>query len=53
MGYNEIVVMALLLLTPLAYGQPLNYGIISGQICCASSGNCPLGQWEFRECGCA
>ena len=51
MGYNQIVVMALLLLTPLAYGQlpgispdliP-SVANVTGRICCTPTGNCANG----------
>ncbi|KAL1534448.1 hypothetical protein AAHA92_30623 [Salvia divinorum] len=49
MGYKQspsLIMAALLLWTPLAYGQlmpdiPLD--IVSGRICCTSTGNCALG----------
>ncbi|KAL1534443.1 hypothetical protein AAHA92_30618 [Salvia divinorum] len=44
MGHKQLIVVALLLLTPLAYGQiPQVSGIVRGTICCTSTGNCPTG----------
>ncbi|XP_042006156.1 uncharacterized protein LOC121754938 [Salvia splendens] len=48
MGYKQypaliviVIVVALLLSTPLAYGVPVvDNAIISGKICCTSNGNC-------------
>ncbi|KAL1534444.1 hypothetical protein AAHA92_30619 [Salvia divinorum] len=44
MGYKQspgLIVVALLLSTPLAYGQlQNNKGIVRGRICCTSTGNC-------------